>query len=50
MDLRDVHVYGGLIVAGIGGAFVSWPWTLVALGVALGAMGLFLPGRSHGAD
>jgi hypothetical protein len=40
-DLRDGHVYGGLLVATIGGFAVSWSWTLVALGSILSALGLF---------
>jgi len=45
MDLRDVHVYAGLIIATGGGVFISVAWTLVALGLFLACLGIFLPNR-----
>jgi hypothetical protein len=41
ITLRDVHIYGGLVVAGIGGWQLSPAWTGVVLGVALTGMGVF---------
>ena len=41
--LRDLHVYGGLALVGYGGVQISIPGTCVVLGVALAALGLWLP-------
>lgn len=46
VDVRDVHVYGGLLCAGWGGWQLSPPLTLVALGVVLTALGVFARRRS----
>jgi hypothetical protein len=34
-DIRDAFFFGGLAIAAIGGAFISWPWTLVIVGAVL---------------
>ncbi len=41
VSLRDLHFYGGLAIAAVGGAMLSAPITLIALGAALAAVGLF---------
>ena len=41
LDNRDWHVYGGLVVAGVGGWFISPQWTCVVVGGALVVFGLF---------
>jgi hypothetical protein len=43
VDLRDGHVYGGLLLAMIGGCAISWSWTLVTLGLVVSALGVFAP-------
>ncbi len=48
--LRDLHIYGGLLLIGIGGWFGSaWPasrmWTAIAMGAILMVFGLFAPSR-----
>jgi len=45
ISLRDVHVYIGLGLATWGGWQLAPAWTLVALGMCLAAMGLFLSRR-----
>lgn len=35
LDPRDVFFFGGIVLAAIGGAFLSPPWTLIAVGVVL---------------
>lgn len=45
ISLRDVHVYVGLGLATWGGWHLAPAWTLIALGVSLTAMGLFLARR-----
>lgn len=45
VSLRDLHIYGGLTVATVGGWQVSPAWTLVALGVVLATFGVFAPLR-----
>ena len=45
IDLRDVHVYGGLGLATWGGWQVSPPWTLVIVGAVLAAIGLLARAR-----
>lgn len=44
VDMQDVHIYGGLAIAGVGGLYISARWTMVALGVVLVLMGMFAPG------
>lgn len=44
-DLRDLHVYGGLMIAAIGGWHISATWTCVVLGLCLAALGVFVPQR-----
>jgi uncharacterized membrane protein len=39
--LVDLHIYGGLAVAGWGGWQLSPPWTAVALGLLLVALALW---------
>lgn len=48
VTVRDVHVYVGLGVASWGGWQLAPAWTLVALGVSLTLMGLFLARRKAG--
>ncbi len=40
-DSRDWHVYGGLVIAGVGGWVLSPAWTFIAVGGALVLFGLF---------
>lgn len=40
IDIRDVHIYGGLVLAGTGAWLVSPPLALTGVGVALTLMGL----------
>jgi hypothetical protein len=40
IDLRDVHFYGGLLIAAGGGAMLSLPRTLIVLGAVLALTGL----------
>jgi len=42
ISFRDVHAYGGLALAFYGGWQLSPPWTCVAAGLILLAMGIFL--------
>lgn len=35
IDPRDVFFFGGLVLAAIGGVFLSAPWTLVVIGAVL---------------
>lgn len=41
--IRDGHVYGGLLLAGLGGWQISRPWTCVAIGAIVAALGIFAP-------
>lgn len=41
LDNRDIHVYGGLAIVGVGGWFVSPAWTCIAVGGVLVVFGLF---------
>ena len=50
VDLRDAHIYGGLLIATVGGWHVSWPWTCVALGVVVMVLGIFAPGTARGSE
>ncbi len=43
IDIQDVHIYGGLLLGGVGGWQVSPAWTLIALAVVLVLMGVFAP-------
>lgn len=45
ISLRDLHIYGGLVVGAVGGWQVSPTWTLVALGGVLTLFGVFAPRR-----
>ena len=45
LDIRDWHVYGGILALGIGAAFVYAPLGGVVLGISLIALGLFWPTR-----
>jgi len=44
--LRDLHVYGGLGLTGFGGWHFSPPATLIVIGFALVALGLYVPRRT----
>lgn len=37
----DLHIYGGLLLAGVGGWQLSPRWTLVLAGLALAALGVW---------
>lgn len=41
LDMNDGFFFAGLALAGAGGAMVSLPWTLIAIGTVLAAVGLF---------
>lgn len=47
VDLRDLHVYGGLVIAAVGGWQLSPAWTSVAIGVVLAVIGIFAPRRAR---
>lgn len=38
-DIRDAFFFGGLAIAGAGGAAISLPWTLVAIGTVIAIKG-----------
>ncbi len=44
---RDLHVYGGLLMAWAGGAFVSIAWATVGFGIAVTWLGLSVPKRAR---
>lgn len=44
-DLRDMHFYGGLAVAMIGGWRLSPAWTLITAGITLALVGLWQGGK-----
>ena len=44
-DLRDLHAYGGLALAAVGGAFVDWRITAIVLGLILWGMAIVMPRR-----
>ena len=46
--VMDAHIYGGLLLAAIGGWRLSPAWTLVAVGVTLVALGLLAPRGKDG--
>ena len=50
VDARDGHIYGGLLVAAVGGWQVSWPWTCIVLGVVVTVLGIFAPGAARGSE
>ncbi len=50
IDLRDTHIYGGLLVATVGGWQLSWPWTCIVLGVVVMVLGIFAPGTARGRE
>ncbi len=50
LDTRDGHIYGGLLVAAVGGWQISWPWTCIALGVVVMVLGIFAPGTARGSE
>lgn len=50
LDLRDGHIYGGLLIAAVGGWQVSWPWTCIALGGVVMVLGIFAPGTARGSE
>lgn len=41
IDLRDMHVYGGLALAAWGGWHLSPAWTAIAIGTVITLMGVF---------
>ncbi len=43
INSRDIHFYGGLLVAGGGGAQISLPWTLVIIGGSLALYAVIAP-------
>lgn len=43
LDNRDIHVYGGLVLAGFGGCVLSPAWTCIVIGGVLVMFGLFGP-------
>tara|TARA_R100000808_G_scaffold22290_1_gene48436 strand:- start:5715 stop:5867 length:153 start_codon:yes stop_codon:yes gene_type:complete len=45
-DLRDVHIYGGMILIAIGVlAYVGWPGAVVAVGACVMYLGIYRMGR-----
>lgn len=44
-DLRDLHFYGGLALAMIGGWRLSPAWTLITAGITLALVGLWQGGK-----
>ena len=50
VDARDGHIYGGLIVATVGGWHLSWPWTCIILGVVVMVLGIFAPRMARGGE
>lgn len=50
IDLRDAHIYGGLLIAAIGGWQLSWPWTCIILGVLVTVLGIFAPRMARGGE
>ena len=47
LDLRDVFVFGGLLVMGVGLTAYDWRSALVVIGAALVWLGVYLPGRGR---
>ena len=50
IDLRDAHIYGGLLIAAVGGWQLSWPWTCIILGVLVTVLGIFAPRMARGGE
>lgn len=48
LDLRDLHFYGGIALAMMGGWMLSPAWTMVAGGAVIALVGLFA--RARGAS
>jgi hypothetical protein len=45
-DLRDVHIYGGMILIGVGVlAYLGWAGALIAVGVTAMYLGIYRMGR-----
>ena len=45
-DLRDFHVYGGMVAVGVGVmAYVNWPGGLIVVGAIAWFMGTYRMGR-----
>tara|TARA_R110000824_G_scaffold301231_2_gene489246 strand:+ start:820 stop:981 length:162 start_codon:yes stop_codon:yes gene_type:complete len=45
-DIRDAHIYGGMITTAIGVlALAGWPASLVALGILMMYLGTYRMGR-----
>lgn len=44
-DLRDLHIYGGIVLAGIGIGFIYWQAALIAVGASLAYLGVWRLGR-----
>jgi hypothetical protein len=45
-DLRDAHIYGGMLLVGIGVlAYTGWPGSLIAIGLAIMYLGIYRMGR-----
>ena len=47
VDAHDVHFYGGLLLAGVGGTLLSVAWTLVAVGAVLMVVGFVSSGGTR---
>lgn len=45
LDLRDAHIYGGLLVMGAGVWMISPAAAVIAVGAVLFLLGMFVPGR-----
>lgn len=46
ISLRDLHIYGGLALAAVGGWQLSPAVTAVALGIIVAALGIFAPRKA----
>lgn len=45
-DLRDVHIYGGMVLIGIGVlAYTDWAGSLIAVGIICMYLGIYRMGR-----
>jgi hypothetical protein len=47
IDIRDVHIYGGLAIASAGGWMLHRALTLIGVGLALTLMGLLAGRKAH---
>jgi len=45
-DLQDGHIYGGILLAAVGGWHLSPAWTCIMVGLVLVALGVFAPRRA----